>query len=460
MTKITLHHKTFGKLSQNENITENGIYVYLCLKPFAVSSNWTYLYTDVVKLNSVLSDVDINNKRQKDCIKTGLNELEQAGFIKIISNNKYDYKLDLEGMIEPYDKNNHNPYTVYEADAFKQTLKDCGNNKIILKQLSDFFYRLTHNEVSVDMDSMEMYYFNAERESIAESCGIDVRSVDKYNDILVKNNLIYIYKYNYKYRDSGKQLTNAYGLPRNKDKIDGYCNDYLNEHKDEVYLSIIPRGKGSKKLMEEEKKAQYSPVEEATDEELAEHDKRHKALYAKRMAKKMEKEKPVVAESAPIEEVEEVVQADSKEETVKADDNEVIDYDAIIAERKAKTNAILSDSNKEETDFDATTTESEWNYSFSDSNKEVKTDDDFDTIDEEYYLNISSRDKAIELYKAQLEDDDPFDIDDVQPKLIAEFADKWDNEHSKKEKEYNPFDDDEEDDGFEDDEEDDDNPFA
>ena len=227
MTKITLHDKTFGKLSRNEIITKNGIYVYLCLKPFAVSSNWTYLYTDVVKLNSVLSDVDINNKRQKDCIRTGLKELEEADLIKIISNKNYDYKLDLEGMIEPYDKKNPNPYTVYEADAFKQALKDCGNNKIILKQLSDFFYRLTHNEVSVDMDSMEMYYFNAERESIAESCGIDVRSVDKYNDILVKNKLIYIYKYNYKYSDSGKQLTNVYGKYKNKDVIDDYCNKYI-----------------------------------------------------------------------------------------------------------------------------------------------------------------------------------------------------------------------------------------
>ena len=339
MTKITLHDKTFGKLSRNEIITKNGIYVYLCLKPFAVSSNWTYLYTDVVKLNSVLSDVDINNKRQKDCIRTGLKELEEADLIKIISNKNYDYKLDLEGMIEEYDKDNPNPYTVYEADAFKQALKDCGNNKIILKQLSDFFYRLTHNEVSVDMDSFEMYYFNAERESIAESCGIDVRSVDKYNDILVKNKLIYIYKYNYKYSDSGKQLTNVYGKYKNKDVIDDYCNKYIDDNKDIIYPSYIPRGKGSKKQMEEAKKAQYAPVEEniATDKELAEHDKRHKALYAKRMAKKMEKENTVVTESVPMEEVEKVVQADSK------------DFEAIIAERKAETNAILSDSNKEET---------------------------------------------------------------------------------------------------------------
>ena len=51
----------------------------------------------------------------------------------------------------------------------------------------------------------------------------------------------------------------------------------------------------------------------------------------------MEKEKLVVTESVPIEEVEEVVQADSK------------DFDAIITERKAENEAILSDSNKEET---------------------------------------------------------------------------------------------------------------
>ena len=435
---IVLHHKTFGKLSQNENITENGIYVYLCLKPFAVSSNWTYLPINIVKLNSILSDVDIlNRKKQQDCIKSGLQELEQANLIKIISSKKNDYELDLEGMIEEYDKKNPNPYTVYEADAFKQALKNCGNKKTILKQLSDFFYRLTHNEVSVDMDSMEMYYFNAERESIAESCGIDVRSVDKYNDILVKNNIIYIHKYNYKYSDSGKQLTNAYGLPKNKDTIDSYCNDYLNDliKKDEVYQSIIPRGKGSKKLMEEAKKAQYTPVDEATDEELAEHDERHKELYAKRMAKKMEKEKTVVTESVPMKEVEEVVQSDSKEETAQTDDNKVIDFEAIIAERKAETNAVLSDSNKEvETDDD---------YSLDEYTDPKETD-----VDIEYCLNISLRNKAIDTYRKQLEDDDPFDINDVQPKLIAEFADKWDNEHKEKE----PFDDD--------DEIDEDNPFA
>lgn len=333
---IVLHHKTFGKLSQNENITENGIYVYLCLKLFAVSSNCTYLPINAAKLNSILSDV-ANNKKQQDYIKTGLQELEEANLIKIISSKKNDYELDLEGMIEKYDKNNPNPYTVYEADAFKQALKDCGNKKTILKYLSNFFYMLTHNEVSVDMDSMEMYYFNAERESIAESCGIDVRSVDKYNDILVKNNIIYIYKYNYKYRDSGKQLTNAYGLPRNKDKIESYCNQYIDDNKDIIYPSYIPRGKGSKKLMEEAKKAQYAPVEEATDDELAEHDRRHKEFYAKRMAKKIEKEKTVVAESVPMKEVEEVVQADSK------------DFDAIISERKAENEAILSDSSKKET---------------------------------------------------------------------------------------------------------------
>lgn len=227
--QFILNHRTFADLSKNDNITENGIYVYLCLKPFAVSSNWTYLPINIVKLNSILSDVDIlNRKKQQDCIKTGLKELEQANLIKIISNKKNDYELDLENMIEPYDKDNPNPYTVYEADAFKQALKDCGNKKTILKQLSDFFYRLTHNEVSVDMDSMEMYYFNAERESIAESCGIDVRSVDKYNDILTKNKIIYARKLHY-----SKQLPNVYvcGLYEDKDTIDSYCNDYLNNIK-------------------------------------------------------------------------------------------------------------------------------------------------------------------------------------------------------------------------------------
>ena len=329
---ITLHHNTFGNLRRNEIITENGIYTYLCLNPF-VNKNCTYLPINIVKLNSILSNDDIShNTKQKDCIRTGLKELEQAELIKIISNNNNDYELDLEGMVEEYSKDN--PYTVFPIDSFRQVLKDCHNKKTIFKYLSNYFYKLTHNEKSAD--NSELYYFNADRESLAKDCELSVHSIDKYNDILVDNEIIYIHKHDYKYTDSNKQVPNAYGLYKNKDKIDEKCNEYISGLKDGVYQSIIPRGKGSMK-QKEEKKAQYSPVDETTDEELREHDKRHKELYAKRMAKKMEKEKTVVTESVPIEEVEEVVQADSK------------DFDAIIAERKAETNAILSDSNKEET---------------------------------------------------------------------------------------------------------------
>ena len=36
--QFVLNHRTFADLSKNDDITENGIYTYLCLKPFAVSS--------------------------------------------------------------------------------------------------------------------------------------------------------------------------------------------------------------------------------------------------------------------------------------------------------------------------------------------------------------------------------------------------------------------------------------
>ena len=332
---FVLNHRTFADLSKNDNITENGIYTYLCLKPL-VNNYYTYLHITVTELNSVLSDADIIKRpKQQDIIKQGLKELEAAEYIKIISTKKndFDYELDVEGMVEEYSKDN--PFTIYEVDAFKQALKDNNGYKTIFKYLSNYFYKVTHNEMSAD-DS-ELYYFNADRESLAKDCELSVRSIDKYNDILVNNEIIYIHKHDYKYTDSNKQVPNAYGLYKNKDKIDEKCNEYISGLKDGVYQSSIPRGKGSKKLMEEAKKAQYAPVEEATDEELAEHDNRHKALYAKRMAKKMEKEKTVVAESVPMKEVEEVVQADSK------------DFDTIIAERKAENKAILSDSNKKET---------------------------------------------------------------------------------------------------------------
>ena len=335
--QFVLNHRTFADLSKNDNITENGIYTYLCLKPL-VNNYYTYLHITVTELNSVLSDADIIKRpKQQDIIKQGLKELEAAKYIKIISTKKndFDYELDVEGMVEEYSKDN--PFTIYEVDAFTQALKDNNGYKTIFKYLSNYFYKVTHNEMSAD-DS-ELYYFNADRESLAKDCELSVRSIDKYNDILVNNEIIYIHKYNYKYCDSGKQLTNAYGLYKNKDEIEKRCNQYLDGLKKEnkVYQSIIPRGKGSKKLMEEAKEAQYSPIEEATDKEFAEHDECHKELYAKRMAKKMEKEKTVVTESVPMKEVEKVVQSDSK------------DFDTIITERKAENEAILSDSSKKET---------------------------------------------------------------------------------------------------------------
>lgn len=313
---ILIHHNTFADLSVNDEITENGIYVYLCLKPL-VNPNWTYLHTTVTELNSVLSDADITKRpKQQEIIKQGLKELETANYIKVLSSkkNNFEFELDLDGMVEQYDKDNH--YTVFDIEQFKQVLKDNKGYKAIFKYLSNYFYKITHNDNSLDRKQIEMFYFQEERTAFADDCELDVRSFDKYNDILMNNEIIYIHKYNYKYSDSNKQLPNAYGLYKNKDRIDSICNDYLNSVKDSVYQSSIPRGKGSKK-QKEVKKAQYAPVETvATDEELAEHDKRHKELYAKRM------EKAVMTESVSMQEVNEAVQADDNEQEVQADSKE------------------------------------------------------------------------------------------------------------------------------------------
>lgn len=141
-----------------------------------------------------------------------------------------------------YAKKNSNPYTVYPVDAFRQTLKDCGNKKTIFKYLSGFFYIYTHNEAS--MDDSEPLCFIATREELAKSCRIDVRSVDKYNDILTKNKIIYARQLHY-----SKQLPNVYvcGLYEDKDTINSYCNDYLNNVKNSACQSDISKSKGSKK---------------------------------------------------------------------------------------------------------------------------------------------------------------------------------------------------------------------
>lgn len=419
--RIIVNHKTFTSLSKNNKITECGVYVYLCLKPM-VNKSYTHIFTSVNAINRTLSDEDIkrNNATLVKYIKTGLKELDDADYIKIINNHNSEFELDLDGMVEdktitveveqdnPFDAQKYeeqtNYFTIFNATDLRQALKDSGNKKVIFYYLSRF------------MGLLNGYYFLMGREQLANECNLDVRSIDKYNEILMNDNIIYYVRYDYKYLNSHKQVNNMYGLYENRVELDKEKDKFLKEHKDDIYLSSIPRGKGSKK-QKEEKKAQYTPVEAdefvVTDEELAEHDKRHKELYAKRM------EKAVMTESVSMQEV---------DKTVKADDNEPIDYDTVIAERKAENRVILYD----------------------DSNKEVETDDDDSeessldkytkpketTVNIEYCLNISSKKEAIRVYAAQLEHDDPFDDDNVQPKLVAEFADKWD-EHNKEE--INPF---------------------
>lgn len=93
--QFVLNHKTFADLSKNDNITENGIYTYLCLKPL-VNNYYTYLHITVTELNSVLSDADIIKRpKQQDIIKQGLKELEAAEYIKIISTKKNDFDKEI-----------------------------------------------------------------------------------------------------------------------------------------------------------------------------------------------------------------------------------------------------------------------------------------------------------------------------------------------------------------------------
>ena len=78
------------------------------------------------------------------------------------------------------------------------------------------------------MDDSEPLCFIATKEELTKNYRINVRSVDKYNNILTKNKIIYARKFHY-----SKQLPNVYvcGLYEDKDTIDSYCNDYLNNVK-------------------------------------------------------------------------------------------------------------------------------------------------------------------------------------------------------------------------------------
>lgn len=256
---IILHHRLCGKLFKQ--LSEKGIVTYISLKALynpSMEDQWLTLNA----INRVLKpEQKLTNYTQKQDIKTGLKELEEYGYIRIIENIKdLEYHLDISGLwvekeetidieIEnTFDEGTHvesriytNYYTQFELDYFIKAYSECNNSKPLFQYL--FFYIGKKASNYHNKDGHECYYFQGDRDTLATESGINKGTIDDYNNLLMDNKIIYVIKYDYKWKnDDGytKQVNNIYGLYENKDTLEEEKEKFIKENNDKLYYSPIP----------------------------------------------------------------------------------------------------------------------------------------------------------------------------------------------------------------------------
>ncbi|MDR1772478.1 MAG: hypothetical protein LBS02_17865 [Hungatella sp.] len=282
--QVILHHRLCGKLANQ--LSENGIVTYISLKAL-YNKNKEEQWLSLNAINRVLKPEKKITKDDTNSIKDGLKELENCGYIRILSNDVNEYCLDMSGLYveeksvvgskisnpfsDDYDKDMvyykdlkgkdideyTNYFTYYNLESFQKVYKEQGNKKKIFKYL--FFYLGMKATNLNNKDGKECYFFQMDRESLAHEAGISVHTLDKYNKQLMENKIIYVIKYDHKWISSdgySKQVNNIYGLYKDKDKLEEEKDKFLEEYKSEIYYSPIPV---------KEKKKEDNPKESKKD---------------------------------------------------------------------------------------------------------------------------------------------------------------------------------------------------
>lgn len=286
---VTLSHATCLNLSKL--LTENGVVTYISLKALynpSYEGQWLTLNS----INRVLKPNNkLTNTSQKEDLRNGLSELQENNLIEILETDKTEYYIDMSGLYvkeeekitraeytnSPFDnpkekketkKSVNNYFTPFDINKLVQAYKDNAYKKNIFKYLFCYLGWKVEN-VNNSGGSEELSFFLKDREEMSADSGVDVRTIDNYNNILMENEIIYIYKYDYKWSDNRKQLPNAYGLYKDKDYMEKNAKEFLDSNKNKIEYSPIIRSKEKKKEDSSIKKEQVTTKIEPIKEKKA-----------------------------------------------------------------------------------------------------------------------------------------------------------------------------------------------
>lgn len=240
-TNIILDHKTCGELLER---TDDAILSYMALKSLYNKQ----MEIQLLNIKSIIYQIDKNivDKKRNDYralfkgFEDGIKELDANGYINIINHTKDFYEIDMSNLfvenvtkqIEDSEKNKKDVsyFTIFDIDDIRNIYLETGTKKIF----RFLFYILYRKHVN-----NEFFYFMKTREEIVVETGLNIKTIDKYTEILEDNYIIYVFRNPYKWKDSHKQLPNCYGLKQDESDIEKFEYAYIRKHKNDIYESAI-----------------------------------------------------------------------------------------------------------------------------------------------------------------------------------------------------------------------------
>lgn len=219
-----------NELITGNTLTQDGVVAYIALRTLIDESIPLYNKTssmDCISVNrlaySLIGEMDYE-KALTDALVRGIAELASGEWISIrkdLSTNKsYEYVLDLEKIWLDTEKNKFS--VVYSNDVYKiMTCNEKMDKKI--RMLKYYVALISTFDWSLDSKIGHM-----SQEYIAGLADNSTRTCQRYNDILVDMQMIYVYKSNDKVRDGDKlkQIKNCYSRYEDKDVCERYASGY------------------------------------------------------------------------------------------------------------------------------------------------------------------------------------------------------------------------------------------
>lgn len=217
-------------LVTGNTLTQDGVLAYIALRTLIDESIPLYnrtSSTDCISVNRLayllIGEMDYD-KALTDALVRGIAELASGELISIRKDltikKNYEYVLDLEKIWLDTEKGKFT--VVYPDDVYR--IMTCNEKMDKRIRMLKYYVAL----VSTFDWSLDGKIGHMSQEYIAGQAGCSVKSCQRYNDILVEKQMIYVYKSNDKVRDGDKlkQIKNCYSRYEDKNLCESYATGY------------------------------------------------------------------------------------------------------------------------------------------------------------------------------------------------------------------------------------------